>query len=207
VRESGGVCVLGNHEWMALKLDEEEKTTGRALLRCWMSNNPVLAGLAHALDEGGPELVDWMKSLPMVEKIEGATLSHAGLHQLGKWPYLHSIVEAQPTLEIMEQIDSSVAFFGHTHKTNIFHGPSEDPREIWLPNAPLILEPGLRYAITVGSAGQPRDGGHRARWVLWTPESRSVKFCETLYHVKDAAKAIIEAGLPKHSALRLEGWD
>jgi predicted phosphodiesterase len=207
VRQAGGPCVLGNHEWMALRLHEKEQAEQGIMARWRESGNPVCTGLVHALDEGAGDLVAWMKTLSLVESVEGAILSHAALHDQAKWPYLRSPEEAEPTLAVMRDLGMETAFFGHTHQMNVFQGPAPSVTELPLPSQPLVLETGRPHAITVGSVGQPRDGNPRAQWALWKPEAREVEFRRTLYNVKAAAAAIRAAGLPEHSAIRLSGWD
>ncbi len=75
--------------------------------------------------------------------------------------------------------------------------------------APELLEDGVlrlpegAVAVTVGSAGQPRDGDARARWVLWDDERRTVDFRRVRYDVDAACEAILSAGLPPVNGFRL----
>ena len=67
-----------------------------------------------------------------------------------------------------------------------------------------LIPEGSISAVTVGSLGQTRQGSdERATWVIWDPEERIVEFHRSYYPHLQAAREIMEAGLPMESAMRL----
>lgn len=198
-RSSGGPCVIGNHDQYALQMAQVD--------RCrWEheeSDNPVWAGVLHAARELEPQDVAWLRGLPWFVQIEGAVAAHAALHEPGRWPYLLDEGKAAPTWDLMREQGQTVGFFGHTHRQRWFADPAAkgSPEEqglgrLWVPEDAVC-------SVVVGSVGQPRDGDGRASWVVWDPVARLVEFRRTEYPVLEAARAILAAGLPLHSALRL----
>jgi hypothetical protein len=161
--------------------------------------NPVWAGIQHARNELTKKDLAWLYALPSLSTIDGGLIAHAALHDLDQWPYLRNYQDAKPTLDILK---NRLGFFGHTHRQNIFHHPT-DPAPEELEENTFHLPDDTGYAITVGSVGQPRDPGTAAAWTLWNPDERIVTFRRVNYRTKPAASAILEAGLPASSALRL----
>ena len=54
-----------------------------------------------------------------------------------------------------------------------------------------------------GSVGQPRDGDPRAAYLMLDTDTWTASFRRVEYPIDEAAKAIIDAGLPKSLAERL----
>ena len=54
-----------------------------------------------------------------------------------------------------------------------------------------------------GSVGQPRDGDPRAAWLMLDTEKWTATFRRVEYPIDEAARAIIDAGLPRSLADRL----
>jgi diadenosine tetraphosphatase ApaH/serine/threonine PP2A family protein phosphatase len=59
------------------------------------------------------------------------------------------------------------------------------------------------WLINPGSVGQPRDGDPRAAYLMLDTEAWTVAFQRVEYPIEMAAKAIIEADLPRQLADRL----
>lgn len=134
--------------------------------------------------------------------LPGAQLAHAALHDMEEWPYLSTPSDATPTLALLDQ---PVGFFGHTHQTQLFFDRARPGRPSWNAKGWIEVPEDGRCAITVGSVGQPRDGDPRAGWVIWDSDRRIVHLKKTKYPEDKAAAAILDAGLPAHSAKRLFG--
>jgi diadenosine tetraphosphatase ApaH/serine/threonine PP2A family protein phosphatase len=60
-----------------------------------------------------------------------------------------------------------------------------------------------RWLINPGSVGQPRDGDPRAAWLELDTESWTARYHRVEYEIDRAARAIVEAGLPKQLGDRL----
>lgn len=198
-RARGGPWVMGNHDQYTAELAREERDR-------WAgerSDNPVWAGVLHAVRELGGDDVAWLAGLPLVVRIEGAVAAHAALHDPGQWPYLLDSGRAARTWAAMRVLGQSVGFFGHTHRQRWFADPAAKGRPEERGGGCLWVPPDAVCAVVVGSVGQPRDGDGRASWALWDPLERVVEFRRTKYPALAAARAIVAAGLPLHSALRL----
>ena len=187
--------VMGNHDYYAVVRSAEMDAL---LLSSSVRDQPVWAGIKLAREQLSDEQLEWLRGREPVGRVEGALIAHAALHDFESWPYLRTMEEARPTLELL---GDQVGFFGHTHREAVFV-PEVAPRPEFLEDGALQLPEGVA-AITVGSAGQPRDGDERARWVLWDDERRLVDVRRVSYDVDSACEAILAAGLPPLNAFRL----
>ena len=60
-----------------------------------------------------------------------------------------------------------------------------------------------RWLVNPGSVGQPRDGDTRAAYLMLDTDTWTATFRRVEYPIEDAARAIIDAGLPRQLADRL----
>lgn len=95
-----------------------------------------------------------------------------------------------------------LCFVGHTHELELvaFDGGSIERFPL---AAPVSLKPHCRYIVNVGSVGQPRDGGKRAKYVLWDTLEDTLMVGRVTYDNEAAAEKIRRAGLPEAHALKL----
>ncbi|MCE1229128.1 MAG: metallophosphatase family protein [Firmicutes bacterium] len=99
-----------------------------------------------------------------------------------------------------------LCFFGHTHIPGAFELDTvhDSMRWVALPAGKwFVLKPHCRYLVNPGSVGQPRDRDPRASFLYFDSEQWRVKLQRVDYDYEGAAKAILEAGFPKHLAERL----
>ncbi len=68
----------------------------------------------------------------------------------------------------------------------------------------LTIEDAKKYFINVGSVGQPRDGDWRAAYCIYHMDKSVVEQRRVKYDLATAQKKIIQAGLPRMLADRLE---
>jgi predicted phosphodiesterase len=199
IRERGMPCVLGNHDSYAARLRDR---AGELEKNPDVPGNPVWAGVLHAIRELSDDQSAWLRDLPLVEDLPEALLAHASLHDMANWPYLGDSDAAEPTLRLLEKMQTEVGFFGHTHQARVFFG-AEHPRPELVGEGRILVPEGACCAITVGSVGQPRERDRRATWVVWDSEARLAEIRRTAYPQEEAAAAVRAAGLPEHSARRL----
>lgn len=196
----GGRSVLGNHDVFTKRVHE----IGEKGMPVDWRGNPVWAGIHHAVENLDLDQLEWIWSQPLALSLDGAILAHASLHKPYEWLYLDSAGKAQPTLDILREKGIAVGFFGHTHRQDFFTDPRDNPPVELLSHDRFFVPEGAVCAVTVGSVGQPRVvGDARATWTIWDPEARIFTFRQTAYSTEEAARGIVEAGLPVHSALRL----
>ena len=60
-----------------------------------------------------------------------------------------------------------------------------------------------RWLVNPGSVGQPRDGDNRAAYLMLDTDQWTVSYRRVEYPIEEAARAIIDAGLPRSLADRL----
>jgi diadenosine tetraphosphatase ApaH/serine/threonine PP2A family protein phosphatase len=200
VRELGGECVMGNHDYYTNQIRRD-----RGILpanRDWRKN-PVWAGVEEAARTLTEDNAAWLRTLPRRLEIPGGVVAHSALHHPDEWPYLRSFMDALPTLDMLRESATGIGFFGHTHRQEIFFDPTELVTPERINRTRTHLPEGVVCAVLVGSVGQPRDGDLRAGWTLWDSDTRVVEFRRTAYSALEAAHDIIAADLPVESALRL----
>ncbi len=128
----------------------------------------------------------------------------------------HYIQNMRDAWAPLQQMTTSLTFFGHTHVQGGFAQQGHDWHELrpefrthneadaWT----LPLVPGLRHLINPGSVGQPRDCDWRAAFALYdsaAPEGRGAEivFHRVPYDLTTAQGRILMAGLPERLAARL----
>ncbi len=101
-------------------------------------------------------------------------------------------------IRLMEEYQTQILAFGHTHKP--YHKKLQVERN---------NEIKFYHAINIGSVGKPKDGDHRACYVVLTmdkdatllqPEGIQVEFRRVDYDVEKTARAIEESPLPNEFA-------
>jgi diadenosine tetraphosphatase ApaH/serine/threonine PP2A family protein phosphatase len=118
------------------------------------------------------------------------------------------VVAAADAGQTFPYLESSLAFFGHTHLQGGFQWGLNRVRPIGRPSAkqkemPLALEPDSAYLVNPGSVGQPRDGDPRAGYVLYNLAEQFVMYRRVPYDLSAAQEKIHRAGLPDLLAARL----
>jgi predicted phosphodiesterase len=164
--------------------------------------------------------LDWLRQLPegpvCDSEWQGVQMVHGS--PLDEDTYLSSAGEADAA---MEHVRCPLTFFGHTHLQSAFAQaltsttgkrrnrterlvPEEVPNagsaQLWR----ITLDDGHKYMVNPGSVGQPRDRDWRAAFAVYDSDSREVTFYRVPYDVAGAQRRILEAGLPKALAMRLE---
>ena len=191
--EQSAVTVLGNHEAMLLLAD-------KILDEDW--DDSVRKAIRIAKETVSSEGQRWLKDLPITADLDPITLCHASLNEPPEFHYLSVHTEAEAHFAAQE---TYVAFGGHTHVPSRWE---EDPetfscREMKVLLKPVRLRADRRYAINVGSVGQPRDGDPRASYALYDYEPRTLLHRRVTYDIKKAQARYKKAGLPTHNATRL----
>lgn len=108
---------------------------------------------------------------------------------------------------------SHLTFFGHTHIQCAYARmrlvtealplePVSSASHVQISR--LSLDPATRYLVNPGSVGQPRDRDRRAAFAVYDDEKHEVLFYRVPYDIAGAQERILQAGLPRGLALRLE---
>jgi predicted phosphodiesterase len=187
--------------------------------------NPVARAAAlWTQQELKPENLEWLKALPQgpiiplrerVDVVFGAAAGTAELDAscvhgspLNEDQYILSMRDAWAPLQ---QMTSSVTFFGHTHVQGGFSSSGSEWREIRptyqsrreAESTSFKLTPGTRHLINPGSVGQPRDFDWRAAFAIYDSETAEVTYHRVPYDITSSQGRILMAGLPERLAARL----
>ena len=140
----------------------------------------------------------WLAALPYRQTVgTRVTVVHATLDMPHMWGYIFDKLSAGVSLGYQF---TQLCFFGHTHVPLAFEkygdvtGGKYDE---------IVLQPGHKYLVNVGSVGQPRDGDPRASFATYSTEEKKVVLHRVEYDVGTAQRKILEAGLPERLAQRL----
>ena len=151
-----------------------------------------------------PENLAYVSALPKGPiAIEGFQAMHGS--PLDEDEYVVAAADAGQSFPYLE---TSLAFFGHTHLQGGFQWGLNRVRTVGRPSVkqkelPLQLEPDTAYLINPGSVGQPRDGDPRVGYVLYHPDERFLMYRRVSYDLTAAQAKILRAGLPEVLAERL----
>ncbi|MBI1797159.1 MAG: metallophosphoesterase family protein [Candidatus Eisenbacteria bacterium] len=181
-------AVVGNHDLAAIgKLRLTYFNSNAAAAALWTETALTPANRAYL--EALPYSVRWRDTL----------LVHASPAEPENWHYVLSPVEARAEMDAYEE---SVCFIGHSHYPGVFDRYDERVRYTRTPE--IRIERGHRYLVNVASVGQPRDGDPRAGYLLYDDMERVLRHVRLEYDLAGAMKRIIDAGLPRFLAERLQ---
>ena len=193
VRTNAAVVVRGNHDRASAGLEDLE----------WF--NPVARRAAEWTHEQlTPENLAYIAALPKGPlPVDDFQVMHGSLLDEDEY-----VVGADDAGQSFPYLETSLAFFGHTHLQGGFQWGLNRVRTLGRPAArqkelPLQLEPDAAYLINPGSVGQPRDGDPRAGYVLYNRNERFLMYRRVAYDVTAAQAKIQRAGLPDLLAERL----
>ena len=140
----------------------------------------------------------WLADLRMTRQVRDFTIVHATLDTPEECGYVFNNLDALASFTYQH---TTVCFFGHTHVAGAFVRDGGVKR---VKIERLTIEPGKKYFINTGSVGQPRDGDPRAAYCIYDIEREMVEQRRVKYDLHTAQKKIIQAGLPRLLAERLE---
>lgn len=195
MREFAPINLMGNHEAMYLAT----KPMGKKRL-----DPDELGDLWAPLELCHRQLktddAKWISELPLVVPVAGMELVHGSLHEPPTFGYIADQTSAR---EHFAKQTTRISFYGHTHIPAIWQ---EDGKKITCHtpgDGPISLDPECRYAIGVGSVGQPRDEDPRACYVIYQPGLDRVEFRRVPYDIKKAQARFRKAGLSDFDAERI----
>lgn len=187
VRDMNCPTVKGNHD---------EDAAGSHSLD---SMNPVAAAaLEWTREQITDEQRQWLTRLRMVRQVSQFTVVHSTLDQPAKWNYVTNRFDAMANFSYQF---TQICFHGHTHVPRIY-AKSDRVQEIVADS--VVIEPGLKYFVNIGSVGQPRDGDWRACYAIYDLESRMIVFRRVEYDIATTQEKILAAGLPPMLAERIQ---
>ncbi len=194
VRTVGEYCaavVMGNHEAMAVVDDA-----------LYLEDLP--ARISRPLELARRVLstaeLDWLAQLPLITVTSVYEAVHATLDRPGGFSYIFTPEEARKNFKHQR---TPVSFHGHSHVPVIWE-EREDTVVAYRPKLNNVRLAGdRRYAVNVGSVGQPRDGDPRACYVVYDAGMRDLTFRRVEYDIDAARRRIFSSQLPRPNADRL----
>lgn len=186
------VSVIGNHEAMLFFADRFPPEELGAVV-----GDP----LSLAFRQLGAEQMSWLRSLPLQADMDPITLSHASLNEPGSFNYIDIPEEAEAHFAVQKTF---VSFQGHTHVPAIWEEKAGEVRCFTPSENPVGLDAKNRYAVNVGSVGQPRDGDPRACYALYDYKNRLLVHRRVEYNINQAQARFKKAKLPAFNASRLK---
>ncbi|MBA3882086.1 MAG: metallophosphoesterase family protein [Chthoniobacterales bacterium] len=139
-----------------------------------------------------------LAALPMTREVHDFTIVHATLDTPAEWGYVFNNLDALASFTYQH---TPICFFGHTHVAGAFACDGNVKR---VKTEQLVIETGKKYFINTGSVGQPRDGDPRAAYCIYDTDNNVVEQRRLKYDLPAAQRKIIQAGLPRLLAERLE---
>ena len=193
IRALGISSVMGNHDAVASGLEEPDHF------------NPVARAAAlwtrEVLSPGNRE---FLGTLPVHrDAAEGIVLAHGSW--LDRDAYLLQAVEAGEDFDALERErpDARLLLLGHTHFPVAFSRENGSSRIETEFSDRVPYREGWITIVNVGSVGQPRDGDPRLCLAIVDTGEGWVQRRRVAYPVKEAARKVREAGLPRALADRL----
>ena len=183
--------VRGNHDKVVAGIEDGTNFNPAALRAArWTAQRLTATNLRAVRDlPAGPIAV-----------AEGLSICHGS--PLDEDTYVFSDFDA---LQIFNQHEAAVTFFGHTHIPSLFlrHPGGIEVALLRGETGTVRIEPKLHYLLNPGSVGQPRDRDPRASYMTYDTDKAVVRWHRLAYPVERAQERIVKAGLPKVLADRL----
>lgn len=176
LKSRNALCITGNHDRAVLGIGDFDMNVQAAAAVRW-TMNALTDDNRKFLEHLEPRLN--LSELGFFPGIVGAGLYHGSPFDDDEYILWHDATDI-----LLEASGNQVVITGHTH----------DPFIKYLPHG-VWLNP--------GSVGQPRDMDERASYFVYDEKLKLFQSRRIEYPAREAAQAIIDAGLPRGLGLRL----
>lgn len=193
VREYANNTVTGNHEAMFLAMLAEGP-------RQREKSNDLWRSLALCRKDLTPDDRKWIRRLPLSLIIDDISFVHASLHQPVEFDYIYNPEFARQNFAAQKTF---LSFHGHTHIPAIWEKKSGKITGYTPSESSLQLDPSCRYAVCVGSVGQPRNNDPRAAYAFYEPETHRLTIRRLPYDIERASERFAHKNLLGFHALRI----
>lgn len=148
---------------------------------------------------------DWLYSAVLKANNLNIGLTHASFFRPHSWAYILNENEALMEFKLTDEKSPFIIMVAHSHIPGFFqYDPAQETvNQYTLGTFDLKLLSSYRYIINSGSIGQPRDRDPRSSFAIVDLEEEFVKIIRIEYDVKQTEQEILQAGLPKQLAYRL----
>jgi diadenosine tetraphosphatase ApaH/serine/threonine PP2A family protein phosphatase len=130
-----------------------------------------------------PENSVYLRSLPYTCEIGDILLVHSSPSAPPDWEYIFHVREAMREF------------------ATFFVERDDDYTQLAPPS--ILIQPGDRAMVNVGSVGQPRDGDPRAAFAFYDDATGEVEIRRVFYDVERVRERILDTELPRSAAERL----
>ncbi len=189
IRERSVVCVMGNHDRVAARLNEPNDF-----------NAPARETILWTRDILTDDNHEFLAKLPERYSMDSTTILVHGSPRDPDEYILTTGIARENAVFMEERFGACLGFFGHTHVPGIFEGARYTMRN---EEGKIHLKEGSVCLINPGSIGQPRDGDPRASFLIYDDDEMSVDFHRVSYDIPAVNEAIIREGLPPYLGKRL----
>jgi diadenosine tetraphosphatase ApaH/serine/threonine PP2A family protein phosphatase len=189
VRERADVCLVGNHDLVALDaagVGVEEFNPDAAEAVLWTRR------------ELSEETSAFLESLEPQASSEGTGLYHASPRD-PVWEY---VLSGEAAAGAFASVSDDLILVGHSHVALAFT-LAGDQLSGQAVEGGTELELTARHLLNPGSVGQPRDGDPRAAWLMLDLAGRRARFERVEYDVRRTQEEMRARGLPGGLADRL----
>jgi diadenosine tetraphosphatase ApaH/serine/threonine PP2A family protein phosphatase len=188
VRERADLCLVGNHDLVAL-----------GALAVSDFNDDAAAAARWTTDVLSDPSREFLAGLRPSAVVDGADLYHASARD-PVWEYVLTEEAARTTFELAPE---RLILVGHSHVALALRQQSGDAVAGGLAPDGVEVELDGRWLLNPGSVGQPRDGDPRAAWLMLDLDRRFASFRRVKYPVEKTQAEMREQGLPRLLATRL----
>jgi diadenosine tetraphosphatase ApaH/serine/threonine PP2A family protein phosphatase len=142
----------------------------------------------------------WLNSLGYEFRVPEFLLVHGAPKN-----YFEYILDKAGAGRAFAATDAPLIFIGHTHIAEYYALETDGSisHKHLQQGGELVLEPGIRYIVNVGSVGQPRDLNPRASFGFFDSDARTVNVVRFDYAIARVQEKIASAHLPEALARRL----
>lgn len=191
VRERCAAVIQGNHERMVL---------GASL---YGVRKETLEATEWTRNKLTPDELKYIESLADEARVGDKILLVHGSPR-DKDEYILSTDAIRENVQTLKAryADVKVCFFGHSHYPMVIGAPEVHTR--FHETRKLDLDQSRLYLINPGSVGQPRDGCPLSSFAIFDDQAWSVTIYRQAYDIASTQKKIIDAGIDRKLALRLD---
>lgn len=183
--------IMGNHEKALFDMNE---------LKTF--NPEAKESIEYAKKTLSKNNLDFLKKLPITINFENILLVH-GTPPNSFEEYISDLNKTE-LKDVFKTFDEEICFVGNTHVLKLYCMKKKKIITKENLKRQTTLNKNFKYIVNVGSVGQPREEDSRAKYVIYDTEKNILKIRRINYNIKKTQERIIEAGLPKDNAERLE---
>ena len=191
VRTRCSAVIQGNHERMVL---------GASLFGV---RKETLDATEWTRNRLSPEDLKYLESLPEEAKVgNGILLVHGSPRDKDEYILSTDVSRDNVTMLRQKFPEVKICFFGHSHYPMVIGPPEVHTR--FHETRTVNLDKNRIYLVNPGSIGQPRDGCPLSSLAIFDEEAWTVTIHRLPYDIAATQKKIIDAGIDRKLASRLE---